>query len=115
MERLDGKSGEKDELVALLAELVAQLPTESEEREELQKQLEEVTSTWASLSEDLSQHESNLEATFMLAKGHEEAMDKLFPWVPRSLERLENLGPPPTEPDLVEELKTEIEVRVLCG
>ena len=110
MEQLDAKSAEKDALVALLAELVAQLPSESEEREGLQDQVEQLNKRWTALSECLSQHESNLEAAFMLAKGHEGAMAKLFPWVPTTTERLENLGPPPSEPEQVEKLKTEIEV-----
>ena len=110
MEQLDAKSAEKDALVALLAELVAQLPTESKEREELQDQVEQLNKRWTALSESLSQHETNLEAAFMLAKGHEGAMAKLFPWIPTTTERLENLGPPPSEPDQVEKLKTEIEV-----
>ena len=110
MEQLDSKSAEKDELVALLAELVTQLPSESDEREDLQKKLEDLNNTWSSVSADLSHHESSLEAAFMLAKGREEAMAKLFPWVSTTLERLENVGPPPSEPELVEKLKSEIEV-----
>ena len=110
MEQLDAKGAERDALVALLAELVAQLPSESEEREVLQDQMERLNKRWTALSESLSQHESNLESAFMLAKGHEGAMAKLFPWVPTTTERLENLGPPPSEPEQVEKLKTEIEV-----
>ena len=110
MEQLDAKSAEKDTLVALLAELVAQLPNESEEREELQGQVEQLNKRWVAISEGLSQHESNLESAFMLAKGHEGAMAKLIPWVPTTIDRLENLGPPPSEPEQVEKLKTEIEV-----
>ena len=110
MEQLEAKSAEKEALVALLAELVAQLLTESEERRELQDQVEQLNKRWATISENLSQHESNLEAAFMLAKGHEGTMAKLFPWVPTTTERLENLGPPPSEPEQVEKLKTEIEV-----
>lgn len=112
MEQLEAKSAEKDALMALLAELVAQLPTESEERREFQDQVEQLNKRWAAISENLSQHESNLEAAFMLAKGHEGAMAKLFPWVPTTTERLENLGPPPSEPEQVEKLKTEIEVTI---
>jgi chromosome segregation ATPase len=110
MEQLDAKSAEKDALVALLAELVAQLPGESEERGDLQDQVEQLNKRWTAISEGLSQHESNLEAAFMLAKGHEGAMAKLLPWVPTTTERLENLGPPPSEPEQVEKLKAEIEV-----
>ena len=110
MEGLDAKSAEKEALVALLAELVARLPSESEERGELQDQMEQLNKRWTAISESLSQHESNLEAAFMLAKGHEGAMAKLFPWVPMTIERLDNLGPPPSEPEQVEKLKTEIEV-----
>ena len=110
MEQLDAKSAEKDALVALLAELVAQLPSESEEREELQEQMEQLNKRWTAISEGLSQHESNLESAFMLARGHEGAMAKLLPWVPTTTDRLENLGPPPSEPEQVEKLKTEIEV-----
>ena len=113
MEQLEAKSAEKDTLVNLLVDLVAQLPTESEEREDLQSQVEELNKRWSALSEGLSQHESNLEAAFMLAKGHEGAMAKLLPWVPETTERLENLGPPPSEPELVEKLKTEIEVIIV--
>ena len=110
MEQLDAKSAERDALVALLAELVAQLLSESEEREELQDQMERLNKRWTALFESLSQHESDLESAFMLAKGHEGAMAKLFPWVPTTTKRLENLGPPPSEPEQVEKLKTEIEV-----
>ena len=110
MEQLDAKNAEKDVLVALLSELVAQLPSESEEREGLQDQVEQLNKRWTAISESLSQHESNLESAFMLAKGHKGAMAKLFPWVPTITERLENLGPPPSEPEQVEKLKTEIEV-----
>ena len=113
MEQLDTKRAERDSLVTLLADLVAQLPTESEERESLQSQVEELNKHWAALSESLSQHESNLEAAFMLAKGHEGAIAKLFPWIPETIERLENLGPPPSEPELVQKLKTEIEVTIV--
>ena len=113
MERLDAKCAEKDQLVALLADLVAQLPPDSKEKEQLQAQVEDLNKRWSSLSEGLSHSESNLEAAFMLAKGHEGAMAKLYPWVPETLERLENLGPPPAEPELVEKLKAEIEVCIL--
>lgn len=109
-ERLGAKSAEKEALVTLLADLVAKLPPDSKEKESLQTQVDDVTKKWSALSENLSQHESNLEAAFMLAKGREGAMAKLFPWVPGTLERLENLGPPPAEPELVEKLKAEIEV-----
>ena len=110
MDRLEGKSADKDMLVALLTDLVAQLPPDSEEKEQLQSQVDELNKKLTALFGQLSQHESNLESAFMLAKGHEGAMAKLFPWVPKTLERLENLGPPPAEPELVEKLKAEIEV-----
>lgn len=113
MEQLDGRSVEKETLMALLKDLVAQLPAESEEREGLQSQVDELNKRWTALSESLSQHESNLEAAFTLANDHEGAMKKLFPWVPTTTERLENLGPPPSEPEQVEKLKTEIEVVIL--
>lgn len=110
MERLEAKSAEKESLVTLLADLVANLPSGSKEKESLQAELDKVNKKWSDLSESLSQHESNLEAAVTLAKGHEGAVAKLFPWVPETLQRLENLGPPPAEPELVEKLKAEIEV-----
>lgn len=111
MERLEAKSAEKESLVTLLADLVAKLPSGSEEKESLQSQVDKVNKKWITLSDSLSQHESNLEAAFALAKGHEGAVAKLFPWVPETLQQLGNLGPPPAEPELVEKLKAKIEVR----
>ena len=110
MEQLAAKSSDKDSLTSLFTTLVSELPGESKERESLHQQLEELNSRWTALSDQLEQHESNLEAGHTLAKGYEGAMNKLLPWVPETLDRLENLGPPPSEPEMVEKRKNQIEV-----
>ena len=102
----------KDDLQPLFVQLTTELPDDSDERTRLQKQLDEIDQKWTNLSDQLKQHQSNLDTALPLAKSHESTMGKLLPWVPNALERLETMGPPPAEPDVVEQLKSEVEV---CG
>ena len=104
------KAVDKDKLVPLLVDLTTKLPEENEERERLQNQLDTLNKKWSDLSSQLGQHQTNLDNAFDLASTREGELEKLNPWVPQTLQRLENLGPPPTEPEKVEELKAEIEV-----
>ena len=110
MQQLASHAPEKDKLAPLLSTLTSHLPTENPDREGLQNQFDELTSRWSELTDHLGQCQSNLDSTLALAKNYEGAADKLLPWVPDTLNRLENLGPPPTEPEAVEKLKSEIEV-----
>ena len=93
---MEAKAVDKERLIPLQVELTSELPDGSTEREELQNRLDSLNKKWADLSNKLGQHKTEL--------------DSLTPWVPQTLERLENLGPPPTEPEKVQELKVEIEV-----
>lgn len=111
MQQLASHAPEKDKLAPLLTTLTSHLPTENPDREGLQNQFDELTSRWSDLTDHLGQCQSNLDSTLALAKNYEGAADKLLPWVPNTLNRLENLGPPPAEPEAVEKLKSEIEVR----
>lgn len=104
------KSEGKDKLLPLLADLTSQLPGGNAEQEELRNQLDSLTKRWVNLSNELEQHKTKLDSAFGLACTHEGSMKMLTPWVPETLERLENLGPPPTEPEKVQQLRTEIEV-----
>lgn len=105
-----GKTEDKAKLLPLLADLTSQLPEGSSEQEDLQNQLDSLTKKWTDLSDQLQQHKANLDSAFGLACSHEGSMKMLTPWVPQTLEHLENLGPPPTEPDMVQKLRAEIEV-----
>ena len=110
LEEMTAKAAQKDKLVPLLSELTAQLPEGSEERDQLQDQLDTLNKKWTDLSNQISQHKGSLDAAFELASSHEGSLGSLNPWVPDTLQHLENLGPPPTEPEKVQQLKAEIEV-----
>ncbi len=107
-------TGEKEKLreglVPLLATLTSQLPEGSSDRENLQTKLDALNKRWSDLSGQLGQHKAKLDSAFVLASRHEGSLNSLNPWVPETLERLEKLGPPPTEPENVQKLKAEIEV-----
>ena len=105
-----GKAEDKEKLAALLTELTSQLPEGNKEQEELQNQLDSLNKRWKDLSSQLDQHKTNLDSALELACSHEGSLKTLTPWVPHTLERLENLGPPPPEPEKVQKLKAEIEV-----
>ncbi len=109
-EEMSKKAQDKEKLAALLADLTSRLPEGSEERDDLQDQLSSFNKKWSDLSHQLSQCQSSLDTALELASVHDGDMDKLTPWVPQTLEHLENSGPPPTKPEKVEELKTKIEV-----
>ena len=104
------KTQDKDKLVPLFAELTSQLPDGSELRDKLQNQLNGLNKRWGDLSNQLGQCKSQLDSAYGLASTHEGSMAALTPWVPDTLEKLENLGAPPTEPEKVQKLKAEIEV-----
>lgn len=108
------KAEDKDKLAPFLADLTSTLPEGTAEQEELQNQLDDLTKRWGDLSNQLEQHKTNLDSGFGLACSHEGSMKMLTPWVPQTLERLENLGPPPAEPEKVQNLRAEIEV-CMCG
>ena len=110
MEALSSHQDTKDGLVPLFTQLTSELPDGGEETIQLQNQLDQLNTKWSNLTDQLRQHQSNLDTALPLAKSHEDAMSRLVPWVPNTLERLENVGPPPAEPNLVEQLKTEVEV-----
>lgn len=111
LEEMSSRSKDKEKLAPLLADLVSQLPEErSSEKEELQNRLGGLNKKWLDLSDRLGQHKSRLDSAFDMATTHERSMGALTPWVPETLERLENLGPPPTEPEKVQKLRVEIEV-----
>ena len=112
LQQLASQIPEKDSLGPLLATLTSHLPTENPDREGFQDQFDELTSRWSNLSDKLGQCHANLDSALALAKTYEGATEKLLPWVPDTLGRLENLGPPPTDPEAVEKLKSEIEVSV---
>ena len=76
----------------------------------MKNQLDQLNSAWANLSDQLDRHRSNLDGALNLARSYEGSSRKLLPWVPNTLSHLENLGPPPSEPEAVEKLKADIEV-----
>ncbi len=110
LEALSSHQNTKDGLVPLFTQLTSELSDGSDETTQLQNQLDQLNTKWSNLTDQLRQYQSNLDTALPLAKSHEGAMSRLVPWVPNTLERLENLGPPPAEPNLVEQLKTEVEV-----
>ena len=112
MDDLAEKSEDKNKLVPFLADLTSRLPEGTAEQQELQNQLDDLNKRWGDLSNQLEHCKSGLDSAFGLACSHEDAMKMLTPWVPETLERLENLGPPPTEPEKVQTLRAEIEVGV---
>ena len=77
----------------------------------MKNQLDQLDNAWTSLSDQLDQNHSNLDGALNLARSYEGSSQKLLPWVPNTLGHLENLGPPPSEPEAVEKLKSDIEVR----
>ncbi len=110
LEELSSQQTTKDGLAPLFTELTARLPIDSEEKVQLQSQLDQLNTKWSNLTDQLREHQSNLDTALPLANSHKGAMDRLVPWVPNTLGRLETMGPPPAEPNLVEQLKTEVEV-----
>ncbi len=114
LEAVSSQQDTKDGLTPLFSQLTAELPVDSDERTQLQNQLDQLNMKWSDLADQLRQHQSNLDSALPLAKSHEAAMSRLVPWVPTTLERLETVGPPPAEPNLVEQLKTEVEVLYTC-
>lgn len=105
------KSEEKKKLAPLLTELTSRLPEGSKEREGLQSQLDGLGERWSDLSGRLGQCQANLDSAFDMASTHESSTTALTPWVPDTLEHLQTLGPPPADPEKVQKLKAEIEVR----
>ena len=58
----------------------------------------------------LSGCRDKLDSAHSHAAPYEEALQRLFPWIPDTLSVLEGLGACPTEPEAVEERKNKIEV-----
>ena len=94
----------------LFLELTCGLPSDSKEGDNLQNQLDDLNKRWMDLSRQLSLDQTSLETALELATTTEGSMKKLNPWVPQTLQHLESLGPPPAEPEKVEQLKAELEV-----
>ena len=105
------KTAEKNKLAPLFGALTSALPDENEDRERMKNQLDQLDCAWSSLSDRLDQNHSNLDRALNLARSYKGSSQKLLAWVPNTLSCLENLGPPPSEPEAVEKLKSEIEVR----
>ena len=60
----------------------------------------------------LSECQEKLDSAHSHAAPYEDALERLFPWIPDTLARLEGLGACPTEPEAVEQRKNKIEVYV---
>ncbi len=100
----------REDLTSLSTTLTSLLPDKNPDTEHLQGQLRDLDTKWSSLTDQLGQQQANLASAHTLATSYEGATQKLLPWVPQTLEVLANLGPPPADPQAVEERKSRIEV-----
>ena len=110
MEDLASKAADKENLAKLFSELISDLPDDIPEKQSLQNSLDKLNTSLSNLSDQLARDQTSLDAALGLARSYEGAQEKLVPWVPETLDRLEKLGAPPTEPEMVEQLKADIEV-----
>ena len=106
---MESREEERAKLHPLIQALISQLPADHEDRAILLVQQEDLNSKWSTLDEELRGHQNKLETAHAQAVAYEGAMAKLLPWVPKTLSYLEGLGPIPTEPEMVEQRKSEVE------
>jgi len=109
-EEVQTKEADKDSLPLLFSELTSSLPSENSDCESLQSTLDSLNTGWANLTQQMGQQQTCLEMALGLANVTEGAVGKLIPWVPDTLQHLKSLGPPPAEPEQVEQQKAELEV-----
>ena len=77
----------------------------------LKNQIDQIQDLWLNLSDQISCALSSLEPATKLAKTYENGKDKLMSWLKIALGELTGLGPIPSEPEAVQELKIRIDVR----
>ncbi|CAI8055157.1 Microtubule-actin cross-linking factor 1, isoforms 1/2/3/5 [Geodia barretti] len=109
MEDVASRADEKAKLHSLVQELTSELSADNEERAALLQQLSDVNREWEELQQQLSECQEKLDSAHSHAAPYEDALERLFPWIPDTLARLEGLGACPTEPEAVEQRKNKIE------
>ena len=114
LDECHSRSTDRARLSPLFTSLTCHLADDDEEKEQLAAQLDGLSSRWSTLAEQLGQNRSELEVVLGVAKSHEAACERLLPWVPKTLVWMEGAGSLPSEPEAVEQLKTEVEVCLNC-
>jgi uncharacterized coiled-coil DUF342 family protein len=109
MEDVASRADEKAKLHPLVQELTSELSADNKERAALLQQLSDVNREWEELQQQLSECQEKLDSAHSHAAPYEDALERLFPWIPDTLARLEGLGACPTEPEAVEQRKNKIE------
>ena len=89
----------------------SKLPQDGQDVVKLREQYDELDSLWTGLAKALALARSKLKPAMKIAKVHEGEKEQLTKWVARTLSELTNLGPLPSEPQPVKELKQKIDVR----
>ncbi len=91
-------------------DIITCLPSESDDVIVLKAKTDEVLTCWSNLSDQISLAQSNLEPSTKLAKSFENSEEKLTAFIKLALNELTGLGPIPSEPEAVQELKIRIDV-----
>ena len=105
------KQSQRDELLAAYTDISSCLPPDCDDVQALKNKTDELQTCWSSLSDQLITAQSHLEPSAKLAKLYETAQEKLQAFVKLVLGELTGLGPVPSEPEAVQELKIRIDVR----
>ena len=108
---MEARETQKDELAEIYAALHSKLPLDGQDVVKLKEQYDELDSLWTSLAKVLAVARSKLKPAMKIAKSHEGEKEQLTKWVTKTLSELTNLGPLPSEPQPVKELKQKIDVR----
>lgn len=108
---MDDRAAQKDELAEVYTALQSNLPSDCQDAAKLKVEFDELNSLWSSLSKHLAVARSKLKPAMKIAKFHEVEKERLTKWVQTTLSKLTNLGPLPSEPQPVQELKQQIDVR----
>ena len=109
------RTPKKDKLALLYDELTNQLPADNPDKETLKSQFDDFNQQWLDLSDQLDQSEASLDSAVELASRYEPAHERLYPWIPQSLRKLEGFESLPSNPEAVSQARKEVEVRVHVG
>ena len=92
-------------------DIIACLPPESDDAIAIKGKMDEVLTCWTGLSDQITVAQSRLDPSTKLAKSFENGQEKLTAFIKLALNELTGLGPIPSEPEAVQELKIRIDVR----
>ena len=83
---------------------------DSKDAEEITKQLDEINDSWDSLQQKLGKREEGLKDMLKLSKKFYDVLQKLSDWLPDMSDKLDNLSPVSTQPEVIEQQKSELQV-----